>query len=67
MCRQLHFEVSVRRKGIVSDKSQYEAFEALNPFFGVVMEGLCGFGDGDHYFDAFAEDAVFESRYHFPG
>ena len=48
-------------------KTQYEAFEALNPFFEVVMEGLRGLVDGDHYFDAFAEDAVFESRYHFPG
>ena len=47
--------------------SQYKVFEALNPFFEVVMEGLRGLVDGDHYFDTFAEDAVFESRYHFPG
>ena len=47
-------------------KAQYEVFEALNPFE-VVMEGLRGLVDGDHYFDTFAEDAVFESRYHFPG
>jgi ketosteroid isomerase-like protein len=45
----------------------YEAFEALNPFFDVVMEGLRGLVDGQHYFDTFVEDAVFESRYHFPG
>jgi uncharacterized protein len=31
------------------------------------MEGLRGLIDADHYFDAFAEDAFFESRYHFPG
>jgi ketosteroid isomerase-like protein len=48
-------------------RSQYEVFEALNPFFEVAMEGLRGLIDGDHYFDAFAEDALFESRYHFPG
>ena len=48
-------------------KAQYELFEALNPFFGVVLKGLQGFVDGKHYFDAFAEDALFESRYHFPG
>jgi ketosteroid isomerase-like protein len=48
-------------------KAQYEVFEALNPFFGVVMEGLRGLVDGDHYFDTFAEEALFESRYHFPG
>jgi len=48
-------------------KAQYEGFEALNPFFGVVMEGIADLVDGKHYFDAFAEDAIFESRYHFPG
>jgi ketosteroid isomerase-like protein len=48
-------------------KAQYEAFEALNPFFEVVMEGLRGLVDGDHYFDTVAEDAYFEFLYHFPG
>jgi uncharacterized protein len=48
-------------------KTEYEAFEALEPFFAVVMEGLRGLLDGKHYFDTFADDAVFESRYHFPG
>jgi uncharacterized protein len=48
-------------------KIGYEAFEALDPFFEVVMEGLRGLVDGKHYFDTFAEDATFESRYHFPG
>jgi len=31
------------------------------------MEGLRGLVDGKHYFDTFAEDATFESRYRFPG
>jgi ketosteroid isomerase-like protein len=48
-------------------KAQYEVFEALNPFFEVVMAGLRGLVDGEHYFDTFAEDAFFESRYHFLG
>lgn len=48
-------------------KAEYEMFEGLNPFFEVVMAGLRGLVDGDHYFDTFAEDAIFESRYHFPG
>jgi uncharacterized protein len=48
-------------------KAKYEAFEALNPFFGVVLKGLHGLVDGDHYFDTIAEDAFFEFRYHFPG
>lgn len=45
----------------------YETFEALEPFFDVVMEGLRELVDGEHFFEAFAEDAVFESRYRFPG
>jgi len=45
----------------------HKEFEALDPFFKVVMKGLRGLVDGKHYFDTFAEDAVFESRYHFPG
>jgi ketosteroid isomerase-like protein len=48
-------------------KAQYEVFEALNPFFEVVMEGLRGLVDGDHYFDTIAEKAFFEFRYQFPG
>ena len=48
-------------------KAEYKGFEALNPFFEVVMEGIRGLVDGKHFFDAFAEDAIFESRYHFPG
>jgi ketosteroid isomerase-like protein len=48
-------------------KSQYKAFDALNPFFEVVLKGLSGLVDGKHYFDTFADDAIFESRYHFPG
>ena len=48
-------------------ESQYKAFEALDPFFEVVLKGLSGLVDGKHYFDAFADDAIFESRYRFPG
>jgi ketosteroid isomerase-like protein len=47
--------------------ASYAAFKALAPFFNVVMEGLSGLVDGEHFFDAFAEDALFESRYNFPG
>jgi hypothetical protein len=32
-------------------KALHAGFEALNPFFDVVMEGLRGLVDGDHYFD----------------
>ncbi len=47
--------------------ARYAAFSALDPFFDIVMKGLAGALDGDHYFDAIAENAVFEFRYIFPG
>ena len=47
-------------KELMMSKAEYEVFEALNPFFEVVMEGLRGLVDGDHYFDTVAEDAFFE-------
>ena len=46
---------------------EYAAFEALDPFFRVVEQGLSGFVDGEHYFDTIADDALFEFRYNFPG
>ena len=48
-------------------KDEYAVFEALNPFFEVVLKGLRGLVDGEHYFDVLAEDVCFESRYQFPG
>ena len=47
--------------------SKYAAFAALDPFFDIVMQGMAGAVDGDHYFEAVADDAVFEYRYVFPG
>ena len=37
------------------------------PFFSIVMEGLKGEVDGEHFWDAVAENAVFEFRYNIPG
>ena len=48
-------------------KADYKVFDALNPFFKFVLEGLRELVDGEHYFDTFAEDAIFESRHNFPG
>jgi ketosteroid isomerase-like protein len=48
-------------------RDKYPQHEALNPFFEVVMKGLKGLVDGDHYFDSIAEDAEFEFLYRFPG
>jgi ketosteroid isomerase-like protein len=41
--------------------------QALDPFFAIIHEGLEGLVDGEHFFDTFAEDAVFESLYELPG
>ncbi len=49
------------------EKAEYAIFEALNPFFEIVLRGLSGLVDGEHFFDTFADDAIFESRYNFPG
>jgi len=54
-------------KELFMKNSQYAIFEALDPFFEIVLRGLSGLVDGLHYFDTFADDAIFESRYRFPG
>jgi len=46
---------------------KYARFSPLNPFFDIVMNGLDGLVDGDHFWDAIADDAVFEFLYRFPG
>jgi ketosteroid isomerase-like protein len=51
----------------MSKRAKYAGHQALDPFFTVILDGLSGLVDGEHFFDAFAEDAVFESRYDFPG
>ncbi len=37
------------------------------PFFNIIMTGLKGYVDGEHFWDAVAEHAVFEFLYNFPG
>jgi ketosteroid isomerase-like protein len=44
-----------------------DAFEALDPFFNVIAQGLAGLVDGGQFFDTIAEDAVFEFLYTTPG
>src|ERR1700681_4120371 len=46
--------------------ADYGAFSALDPFFAIIMRGLAGLVDGEHYFDTISADAVFEFRYRFP-
>jgi uncharacterized protein len=49
------------------ENDQYAIYDALNPFFGIVLEGLAGLVDGKHFFETITTDAVFDFRYNFPG
>ena len=49
------------------DNSKYDKYKALDPFFTIVMKGLYGLVDGDHFWDAVDDEAVFEFLYRFPG
>jgi ketosteroid isomerase-like protein len=35
-----------------------EDFQALDPFFRIIEEGLRGYADGEHFFDLLAEDVM---------
>lgn len=37
-----------------------EDFQALDPFFRVIEQGLRGYADGGHFFELLAEDVVFD-------
>ncbi len=46
----------------------YPAFNKnAEPFYRIIMKGLNGEVDGGHFWDAVAENAVFEFQYDFPG
>jgi ketosteroid isomerase-like protein len=45
----------------------HAGYEALEPFFDVILEGLNGLVQGEHFFDTVAENASFEFLYDFPG
>jgi uncharacterized protein len=42
-------------------------FAALDPFFGIIKDGLNGLADGDHFFDLLADDVVFDYVITVPG
>ena len=44
-----------------------DEFKALDPFFRIVLEGLDGLVDGEHFFDILAEDVVTEFVVTVPG
>lgn len=41
--------------------------EGVEPFYSIIMEGLTGEVEGEHFWDAVAENANFEFLYNFPG
>lgn len=41
--------------------------ENATPFYNIIMEGLKGEVDGEHFWDAVAENAIFEFLYNIPG
>jgi ketosteroid isomerase-like protein len=51
----------------VPKRGKYAGYQALDPLFAIIEQGLTGLVDGEHFFDTFAEDAIFESLYDFPG
>jgi ketosteroid isomerase-like protein len=51
----------------VSSVSNLEDFEALEPFFTIIKQGVGGLVDGDHYFDMLTDDVVFEYVITVPG
>jgi ketosteroid isomerase-like protein len=42
-------------------------FQALDPFFRIIEEGVAGLVDGEHFFDLLAEEVVFEYIITVPG
>jgi hypothetical protein len=42
----------------MSKRGKYVGYQALDPFFAIIQEGLMGLVDGEHFFDMFDEDAV---------
>lgn len=55
------------RNSTMATRGMYAGYDALDPFFGVIQEGLRGLVHGEHFFDTIAEDALFEFLYDFPG
>jgi uncharacterized protein len=47
--------------------SNLDDFQALDPFFRIIEEGVAGLVDGQHFFDLLAEDVVFEYIITVPG
>jgi ketosteroid isomerase-like protein len=47
--------------------SKYAGYEAARPYFDLVRRALGDRVEGDHFFDAVADDIIYEVLYEFPG
>jgi ketosteroid isomerase-like protein len=47
--------------------TKYAAYEAVRPYFELVRGALGDLVDGEHFFDAVADDIAYEVLYDFPG
>lgn len=46
---------------------KYAAYKGADPYFNLVRGALSDLVDGEHFFDAVADDVVYEVLYDFPG
>lgn len=58
-------EASTKAKQLNRDHPGFN--KNAEPFFSIVMQGLKGEVDGEHFWDAVAPNAVFDFLYNFPG
>src|SRR6266849_454519 len=56
-----------RTDGVMTAINDLGDFEALDPFFRIIEQGLDGLADGGHFFDLLAEDVVFDYIITVPG
>lgn len=57
--RAAHGRSRGRGRGPMKAVSNLDDFQALDPFFRIIEEGVAGLVDGEHFFDLLAEDVVF--------
>jgi ketosteroid isomerase-like protein len=51
----------------MTEVSNLDDFQALDPFFRIIEAGLAGLVDGEQFFDLLADDVVFEYVITIPG
>src|SRR6266481_6007713 len=52
---------------VMTTITDIDDFNALDPFFRIIEQGLDGIADGGHFFDLLAEDVIFDYIITTPG